>query len=123
MLSEYEGLPWETRMGRIAELCSKAVTLYVLKQSATGGLNTDAAVSLSPNAFSLPTASPSMPDDAKAIMVYLRRVRSASPDEITRYTELSHSTVTRRLRELRLQSFVVKIGKTRAVQYATASAI
>jgi len=57
-------------------------------------------------------------DDAKALLAYLRRVGHASPDEISRFTELSRSTVTRRLRELFGQGRVRRTGKTKAVRYS-----
>ena len=56
-------------------------------------------------------------DDAKAIMVFLKRVGNASPVEICRFINLSRTTVFRRLRELHRCGVIEKIGNTSAVKY------
>ena len=114
---EYGQLSREARMRRVGELCSKAVTLFLLNrmetEEAAARSALDRRVSPCPhNATGMP-----LPDDAKAIMDYLRRVGPASPAEICGYTELSRTTVTRRLNDLQRLGFISKAGRTTAVRY------
>lgn len=116
MQTEYEDLSREARMRRLAELCSKAVSLFLLDRITAAEAKAHTGL-LGDSDSKKPDLAVSIPADAKAILVYLQRVGHASPDEISRHTELSHSTVTRRLRELLAQGRVIRTGKTKAVRY------
>ena len=105
-------------MRRLGELCSKAVTLFLLDQTAAAeeaartaleNRNTDDHLC---DRVDLP-----LTDDAKVIIAYLRRVGSASPTEISQYTELSRTTVFRRLRELVRRGLISKSGNTKSARY------
>lgn len=111
-------------MRRLGELCSKAVTLFLLDRTEAEeaaaravlarrlgepGQRTDPVVPLS--------------DDAKAIIAYLRRVGPASPADISQYTELSRTTVFRRLHDLGRMGVIRRTGNTRSVQYGLVSGV
>ena len=108
-------------MRRLGELCSKAVTLFLLDQTevAEAAERSDMEKRVAQTCTGSDIQTP-MTDDAKTIIVFLRRVGPASPSEIGEYTGLSRTTVTRRLRDLHHLGFVSKAGKTRSVRYEMA---
>ena len=108
-------------MRRLGELCSKAITLFLLDQTevAEAAARSDVERRIAQPCAGTGVQSP-ITEDAKTIIVFLRRVGPASPAEIREYTGLSRTTVARRLCELHRLGLVSKAGRTNSVRYAIA---
>ena len=109
-MNEYELLTSEQRLQRIAELLSKAVTLYVLKEREAGRKVAAAGVVAKVEAEE---------DDwiTRGMMSYMMRFGWATPQEMLRHLDVTRSTLFRRLRELRKRGLVESRGHTSGTQY------
>ncbi len=122
MDSEFTILSREARMRRLGELCSKAITLFLADHTESGESAARSQMGEFPHhGVGKKSIETIISDDAKSIIAYLRRVGASSPREICQYTELSRTTVFRRLRELGRSGIVIKTGHTSAAKYAIAS--
>lgn len=106
----------EERLGRIAELLSKGVTLMLIREAEAKRLQSRTSVT---------SETPSLPLDVavsgnEAIMEYISRIGSASPKQVQSNLGLTRSSACRRLGELESRGLIVRTGQTRAVRYELA---
>lgn len=121
---EYAQLSRDARLNRIGELCSKAVTLYLLDQTESTEMHARQKLeSQALNNYETTNLGIEMTEDTKDILMYVKRVGPASPTEICSQFELSRTTAFRRLKTLCKLGLVRKIGKTSSVQYVVTSAL
>ena len=121
---EYAQLSRDARLHRIGELCSKAVTLYLLDQTESTEMQARQNLELQAhNNNETTNLGIVLTEDTKDILRYLRRVGAASPAEICAQFELSRTTTFRRLRTLCNYGLIRKTGKTSSVLYAVTSTL
>lgn len=117
MNPEFQCMSREARIRRIGQLLSKAVTLMLVSETETNEQMARRMLAKKYTENILSDSHIEVSDDAKAIMAFLKRIGTASPAEICQYTELSRTTVFRRLRELQQRGVIGKTGSTIAVRY------
>jgi len=109
-MNPYENLSSEERLTRIAELLSKAVTLYLMKQQ-----DKQRETAVAEIAAKVEIAGPDWV--TRGIVEFLKRVGWATPREIRRCLDVTRSTCWRRLRALTAEGVLETRGFTRGVQY------
>lgn len=115
-MNPYENLSPDERLTRIAELLSKAVTLYVLKQR-----EKDRDTAVAEVAAKVETSKPDW--ITRGILDFLKRVGWATPRDIRRCLDVTRSTCCRRLHALTAQGVLETRGFTRGVQYRICGAV
>lgn len=109
-MNPYENLSSEERLTRIAELLSKAVTLYLLKQQ-----DKEREAAVAGVAAKVETSGPDWV--TRGIVEFLKRVGWATPRDIRRHLDVTRSTCWRRLHTLTVEGVLETRGFTRGVQY------
>ena len=118
MDTDYEHMSRESRISRIGHILSKGVSLMLANEMRQREMRVRAALTAGAEAHGETACDSELPDDSKAIVVYLKRVGSASPVEIQRYAGVPKTTAFKRLRQLQAARIVIKTGDHKKVRYS-----
>lgn len=113
MNTSYEHLSRDARISLLGHYLSKMVSLMHADEMEQGERNARRAM----DDRTMIMQSGALPNDSDVIVTFLRRVRSASAKEISRFAGIARSSMFRRLRELTTAGVIGRTGMGKQARY------
>ena len=113
MNTNYEHLSRDARINLLGHYLSKMVSLMHADELEQKEIKARRKM----DGSTMDTQSDASRDDTELIVTFLRRVRSASAKEISRFAGIARSSMFRRLRELSDDAVVGKTGMGKHARY------